>query len=95
MKLDCFVLVAYDIQNTRARTKVANCLKDYGFRVQFSVFECLLTKDKYESLKEKLAGWIDTEKDSIRFYKLCLQCQHQLHIEGIGEQLKETDCWIL
>ncbi len=33
------LLVVYDIQNDKIRTRFAKCLKAYGRRVQYSVFE--------------------------------------------------------
>src|SRR6185436_13646804 len=36
------ILVSYDIPDDRRRTKLANALKDFGERVQYSVFEFLL-----------------------------------------------------
>lgn len=37
-----FYLVSYDIPETRRRTKLAKILEDFGDRVQYSVFECIL-----------------------------------------------------
>lgn len=43
-------VVVYDISDDRERTRVDKVLKNYGFRVQKSVFECKLN----ESLKRRL-----------------------------------------
>lgn len=40
----------------RIRTKIANELKNYGRRVQYSVFECELTEKKFGELYGKLAA---------------------------------------
>jgi CRISPR-associated protein Cas2 len=40
-----FYLVSYDIPDDRRRTRLAKLLKDYGGRVQYSVFECLLNQE--------------------------------------------------
>ena len=37
-----FYLVSYDIPDTKRRTKLAKTLEDFGDRVQYSVFECIL-----------------------------------------------------
>lgn len=37
-----FYLISYDIPDDRRRVRVAKTLKDYGDRVQYSVFECIL-----------------------------------------------------
>ena len=42
-----YVMVSYDIVEDRARTKVMKFLKDYGNRVQLSVFECDLHRETF------------------------------------------------
>ncbi|MFW5443046.1 MAG: CRISPR-associated endonuclease Cas2 [Methylococcaceae bacterium] len=37
-------MIAYDISDHRQRRSIFNLLKDHGQRVQFSVFECELSK---------------------------------------------------
>jgi CRISPR-associated protein Cas2 len=37
-------IAAYDISDNRERDRVSRVLEGYGFRVQESVFECLLTR---------------------------------------------------
>jgi CRISPR-associated protein Cas2 len=36
------ILVSYDVPDDRRRTRLAHALKDFGERVQYSVFECRL-----------------------------------------------------
>jgi CRISPR-associated endonuclease Cas2 len=51
------ILVSYDIPDDRRRTKLAHTLKDFGQRVQYSVFECLLTADQVAHLElTRLSG---------------------------------------
>jgi CRISPR-associated protein Cas2 len=69
------ILVTYDV-NTETRTgqrrlrKVATTCKNYGQRVQLSVFECRVTQAQYEALKSVLVSIIDPKVDNLRFYKL-------------------------
>ncbi|MEM0326870.1 MAG: CRISPR-associated endonuclease Cas2, partial [Desulfurococcaceae archaeon] len=49
---------------------VAQTCKNYGQRVQFSVFECRVTAAQYEALRAKLFKIIDPKSDSLRIYKL-------------------------
>jgi len=77
-------LVSYDITNDRCRTKVAKELENYGVRVQYSVFECDITKEKMEELYEKLIKLL--QKDStgnIRIYFLCEDCKKKTRILGV------------
>jgi len=47
-------LVVYDISDDDERDKVSKVLEGYGFRVQESVFECVLSKSGREKLTRKL-----------------------------------------
>ncbi|MEW6376162.1 MAG: CRISPR-associated endonuclease Cas2, partial [Thermodesulfobacteriota bacterium] len=40
-----FYVVSYDIPDDQRRIKIAKILEDFGDRVQYSVFECLLEQD--------------------------------------------------
>jgi CRISPR-associated protein Cas2 len=70
------ILVTYDIADTESREgarrlrKVAIICKDYGQRVQFSVFECEINEMQFEVLRVKLIKVVDPKLDSLRFYKL-------------------------
>ncbi len=69
------VVVCYDVATTepegqRRLRRVAKTCKDYGQRVQFSVFECQVDPAQWTSLKQKLIDKIDPETDSLRFYFL-------------------------
>lgn len=70
-----FVLITYDVNITslhgakRLRNVAKEC-KNYGKRVQNSVFECILTEVQLIKLKNTLKGIIDPNQDSIRFYIL-------------------------
>jgi CRISPR-associated protein Cas2 len=61
--------VVYDITDDLERLKVAKLLKDYGFRVQKSVFECRLTKTEKEKLIKNLKD-LDIKTGSIKIYRL-------------------------
>ena len=69
------ILICYDVRTEeaagRARLRrLAKTCKNYGQRVQKSVFECLVTGGEYEQLKHKLKLAISEEEDSLRFYRL-------------------------
>jgi len=70
-----FVLVSYDValdDETGARRlrRVARACKDFGQRVQYSVFECIVDPAQWAVLKQRLIREINEEKDSLRFYYL-------------------------
>ena len=70
-----FVLVSYDVDThnqdgARRLRQVAKVCKNYGQRVQYSVFECLVDPAQWVVFKDRLIDVIDEEKDSLRFYYL-------------------------
>lgn len=70
-----YVLVTYDVSSespdgARRLRRVAKLCTEYGQRVQYSVFECLVEPGQYETLKYDLAEVIDKSCDSLLFYNL-------------------------
>jgi len=67
-------VVAYDIIKDRRREKVMNTLKNFGLRVQYSVFECDLTMGRLDELRARLRALIDPRRDRVDIYPLCDAC---------------------
>ena len=81
------VLVTYDVSivtddGKRRLRRVAKACKDYGQRVQFSVFECEVDPAQWAVLRQRLIDEIDPEVDSLRFYFLGSNWRRR--IEQIG-----------
>jgi CRISPR-associated protein Cas2 len=79
------ILVTYDVNTetpdgARRLRKVAIACKNYGQRVQKSVFECQVDQGQYEALRATLIKIMDKKVDSIRLYRLasdrgkCVEC---------------------
>ncbi|NJL53571.1 MAG: CRISPR-associated endonuclease Cas2, partial [Hydrococcus sp. SU_1_0] len=69
------ILVTYDVntetkEGRRRLRKVAEACKDYGQRVQYSVFECRVNDMQYETFQARLLKIMNPQTDSIRFYRL-------------------------
>ncbi len=69
------VIVAYDVSTVEAAgrrrlRRVAQACKDYGTRVQKSVFECQLGQQEWVQLRARLLEEYKEEEDSLRFYFL-------------------------
>ncbi len=88
------VIVSYDIEKNRTRTRLAKKLKDFGPRVQKSVFEADITEDEMSKLFELLEKVQLEENDSIRLYRICAGCQKNINIWGIGEITEDKDFYI-
>ena len=70
-----FLLITYDVATTdkagvRRLRRVAQACKDYGQRVQNSVFECKLESRHWALLRSRLLKEINEKEDSLRFYFL-------------------------
>lgn len=69
------VLVTYDVATSseggaRRLRRVAKACLNYGQRVQYSVFECVVDPAQWAKLKHQLLERFDNDKDSLRFYYL-------------------------
>jgi CRISPR-associated protein Cas2 len=81
------VVIAYDVntetpEGKRRLRRVADLCEDFGQRVQFSVFECLLDNAQWIRLRKNLVDEIDPQTDSLRFY--FLGSHWQTRVEHVG-----------
>jgi CRISPR-associated protein Cas2 len=89
------IVVSYDVPNDRRRTRLAQALKDFGERVQLSVFECLLAADELDRLRARVLREIDAAEDSVRIYKLCEACRGKVEIHGQGKATEDPEVYVL
>jgi CRISPR-associated protein Cas2 len=89
-----FYIISYDVSDDKRRTQIAEILKDFGTRVQYSVFECLLTEDQFTMLRRRLCLYIDPTTDSLRCYRLCQACVDEIIVEGRGDVTQDEDVYI-
>ena len=69
------MLVTYDVATgdnagRRRLRRVARTCRDFGQRVQYSVFECEVDAAQWVALRSRLINEIDEATDSLRFYRL-------------------------
>jgi len=90
------VVVSYDVSTidpkgqTRLR-RVAKVCKDYGQRVQYSVFECSLDPAQWAFFRDKLMKEIDSDKDSLRFYFLGANWKRRVEHVGAHKPIDPDD----
>lgn len=75
-------VIVYDITCDKRRKKVSDLLEGYGQRVQYSVFECILSQTKYSELQKRLRKQVKSSEDSIRFYPLSKHTFNQIETWG-------------
>lgn len=81
------VLVSYDVdtrdaEGRRRLRKIAKECVNWGQRVQYSVFECLVDPSQWVALRSSLVQIMDSDKDSLRFYFLGANWKNR--VEHIG-----------
>ena len=81
------VIVSYDVstltaEGRRRLRQVAKTCKNFGQRVQCSVFECLVDQEQFTRMRLKLTDIYKPEEDSLRFYFLGNNWQHR--VEHLG-----------
>ncbi len=90
------VLVAYDV-NTETKAgrrrlrQVAIACKDFGQRVQYSVFECRVTEAQFESLRARLLKIINEDEDSLRLYRLPKPREEYIECHGLDSYISYED----
>ncbi|MBW2075402.1 MAG: CRISPR-associated endonuclease Cas2 [Deltaproteobacteria bacterium] len=82
------VVICYDVATTeeggqRRLRKIAKTCKNYGQRVQFSVFECEVDPAQWAVLRQRLIEKIDPETDSLRFYFLGAKWKKRVEQVGV------------
>lgn len=86
------VLVSYDVSTTtpegrRRLRRVAKTCKDFGQRVQNSVFECKVDPTQWTQLRFRLLKELNDEEDSLRFYFLGANWKGRVEHHGIKRVL--------
>lgn len=80
-----FFLVGYDIASDRNRAKVAKIMEGFGYRVQYSLFECRLDGRAFNRMLRAVAPHVTAgDGDSIRIYRLCENCLQETRLLGEG-----------
>lgn len=83
------VVIAYDVSTEtpagrKRLRKVAQACKDFGQRVQKSVFECSVNEMQYEQLLRRLLGIIEEREDSLRIYRLIEPKEKHVEVYGLN-----------
>ena len=89
-------VISYDISDDGKRAKLVNILKDYGDRVQKSVFECRIERKLFKRMLESIESILEKkEQDSIRIYKLCHECEAKTIVYGTDSSVSDQKLYIV
>ncbi len=94
------VLVTYDVcldssAGQKRLRRVASCCKNYGVRVQNSVFECIVDQAHFLLLRHDVLKEIDANKDSVRFYRLGDKYSEKIEHHGTKQAIRVEEPLIL
>ena len=89
-----FVLVSYDVATQESGgagrlRRVAKTCQNFGQRVQYSVFECIVDPAQWAVLRQQLIDRIDPSQDSLRFYFLGSNWKHRVEHVGAKKALDQ------
>jgi len=78
------MIVAYDIADVKRLARIAKIIKDYGIRVQKSIFEVDVTPIIFDEMKRRVESIIMPEEDGVKYFPLCEKCAGTIEIIGQG-----------
>lgn len=86
------VLLVYDIEEDRRRTKIADACLDYGLdRIQYSAFAGVLTRNHQEELMLKIRDLLDETPGKIHMYPIDEKAWKYRLIVEYGQNEKGSD----
>ena len=88
-------LVAYDIAAPKRLRRVACACKDFGVRVEKSVFECDLPPKVFQAFWRRLGALIEPETDMIVAYRICAACASEVMSLGAVPRPEKPAAYIL
>lgn len=92
-KKKLYILVIYDIVDNRRRVAFAKKMNGYGFRVQKSAFEAMITESLYRKLIDEIPRMIDKELDSVRVYKI--RGSGEVNLFGVSPAIADEEVIII
>jgi CRISPR-associated protein Cas2 len=88
-------VVCYDVVDDRRRNRVADTLKDYGRRVQYSVFVADLDEELAHKMIEAVRREVSSEEDKVHVFLLCRACCGKAQMFGLAETPKDEPYYII
>ena len=89
------IVVAYDIVDSKRRTKMRKLLRELGLNTQKSVFECDVDEKDLAALRRHAANQLNLEEDQLAIYHLCAHCAARAEIQGQGIQMLQQEYEVL
>lgn len=78
------IIVAYDIANPSRLNRIAKVIKDYGVRVQKSMFEITVDHTSFSEMKARVEKIIESSENGVKYFPICEKRSGKLEIIGEG-----------
>ena len=88
-------VVCYDIADDGRRNRLAECLKDFGPRIQESVFMANLDEELANQMRARVESLVDPHLDAVHVFMLCHSCANRTKVFGIGHVPRDEDFYII
>lgn len=85
----------YDTPDDHRRRTIVRLLEDVADRVQYSVFQGLMTEAERSDVWERLMAEIDLSEDKLCYYKCCSTCRQGSGTSDGQEVGAEPAYWIV
>jgi len=69
-----FIVIAYDVSNNLRRSRIVRLLEKLGSRINYSLFECIITDNQYCKLQHDIEKIINQKEDTVVYYPICVNC---------------------
>jgi len=86
MKEERFYVVSYDIREPRRWRKVFRAMAGFGEWLQFSVFQCRLTRMGLVRMEEALAAFVNRSEDQVLIIDLGPAGSTAPKVKSIGKK---------
>lgn len=92
---EMLTVFSYDVSKNKPRRKIARLLEDNATRVQYSVFETRMTRQRAETISQRLAAHLE-EGDSLRVYVIGQDGESRSRVYGDGAPFESAEgYWLL
>ena len=85
--------ISYDISDDARRSNLSQLLSRFGVRIQFSVFESVLSDAELRKLLRESARYINLDEDSLLIYQCAAVGQPGHHLLGVASD-ERKDFWV-
>lgn len=92
---EMLTVFSYDVSKDKTRRRIARLLEDAATRVQYSVFETRLTRQRAEALAQRIAAQLG-DGDSLRVYVIGHDGERRSRVYGDGTPFESAEgYWLL